>query len=59
MLPNLVMIVAWQSCAHLAPVREVDTLRSPLELSPREPLPYGGGLVYLGARVRAGREKGS
>ena len=38
-LPNLVMIVAWQSCDHQAPVREGDTVRTTLELAHREPLP--------------------
>lgn len=54
-LPNLVTIVAWQSCDHLAPVREGDTLRSSLELEACEPLPDGGGLVHLRSRVRADR----
>jgi acyl dehydratase len=57
-LPNLVMIVAWHGCDHLAPVREGDTLRSALELERAEPLPGGGGLVHLRSRVRADREGG-
>lgn len=55
-LPNLVAIVAWHSCDHLAPVREGDTLRSSLELEACESLPGGGGLVHLRSRVRADRE---
>jgi acyl dehydratase len=58
-LPNLVAILAWQSCEHLAPVREGDTLRSTLELETCEPLPGGGGLVHLRSRVRADREDGA
>jgi len=54
-LPNLVTIVAWQSCDNLAPVREGDTLRSSLELERVEPLASGGGLLHLRSRVRADR----
>jgi acyl dehydratase len=57
-LPNLVTIVAWHGCDHLAPVREGDTLRSTLELERTEPLEGGGGLVHLRSRVRADREGG-
>ncbi len=55
-LPNLVTIVAWHSCDHLAPVREGDTLRGSIELEQTEPLVSGGGLVHLRSRVRADRE---
>ena len=55
-LPNLLAILAWHSCDHLAPVREGDTLHSTLELETCEPLPTGGGLVHLRSRVRADRE---
>jgi acyl dehydratase len=55
-IPNLLTIVAWQSCDHLGPVREGDTLRSTLELEQLEPLSGGGGLVYLRSRVKAIRE---
>lgn len=58
-LPNLVTIVAWHGCDHLAPVREGDTLRSAIELERAEPLPGGGGLVHLRSRVRADREGGA
>jgi acyl dehydratase len=55
-LPNLVTIVAWHSCDHLAPVREGDTLRSTLDLERVEPSFQGGGrLVHLRSRVRAQR----
>jgi acyl dehydratase len=57
-LPNLVTIVAWHNCDHLAPVREGDTLRSSIELQETEPLP-SGGLVHLRSRVRADRESGT
>lgn len=55
-LPNLVSIVAWHGCDHLAPVREGDTLHSALELEQCEPLPAGGGLVHLRSRVRTHRD---
>jgi acyl dehydratase len=55
-IPNLVTVVAWHKCDHLAPVREGDTLRSTLELERVEPLASGGGLVHLRSRVRAIRE---
>ena len=53
-LPNLVTILAWHSCDHLAPVREGDTLRSTIELEQTQPL-ASGGLVHLRSRVRADR----
>jgi acyl dehydratase len=57
-LPNLVTIVAWHSCDHLAAVREGDTLRSTLELEQTESL-ANGGLVHLRSRVRADRDSGA
>jgi acyl dehydratase len=58
-LPNLVTIVAWHGCDHLAPVREGDTLRSTVEVERVDPLTGGGGLVHLRSRVRADREGGA
>jgi acyl dehydratase len=55
-LPNLVTIVAWHGCDHLAPVFEDDTLHSELELTEIEPLDSGGGLVHLRSRVSARRD---
>jgi acyl dehydratase len=55
-LPNLVTIVAWHGCDHLAPVREGDTLRSTLELERIEPLDIGAGLLHLRSRVRTEHE---
>jgi acyl dehydratase len=57
-LPNLVTVVAWEGCDHVAPVFEGDTLTSEIELGEREPLPDGGGLVHLRTRVRARRLDG-
>ncbi len=58
-LPNLVGIVAWHGCDHLAPVFEGDTLHSELDLERCEPLESSGGLVHLRSRVRAEREDGA
>jgi acyl dehydratase len=52
-LPNLLTIVAWQSCDHIAPVREGDTLRSTIVLEFNEPLENGGGFVHLRSQVQA------
>jgi len=55
-LPNLLTIVAWHGCDHLAAVREGDTLRSTLELERIERLSaQGGSLVHLRSRVQAVR----
>ena len=58
-LSNLVTIVAWRGCDHIAPVREGDTLRGTLELEDAEPFEDGGGLVHLRSRVRADRDGGA
>jgi acyl dehydratase len=50
-LPEIVTIVGWHSCEHLAPVHEGDTLRSELELERLEQLPNGGTLAHLRSRV--------
>jgi acyl dehydratase len=55
-LPNLVTIVGWHGCEHLAPVYEGDTLHSVVALERREALPGGGGLVHLRARVSTPRD---
>jgi acyl dehydratase len=52
-LPEIVTIVGWHSCEHLAPVHEGDTLRSELELERLEDLPNGGALAHLRSRVAA------
>jgi acyl dehydratase len=55
-LPNIVTIIGWHACDHLAPVREGDTLRSELEVEEVEPLPGGGALVDLRLGARAHRD---
>jgi len=57
-LPNLVTFVAWRSCDHTGPVFEGDVLRTEFEVEARHPLPDGGGLLDLRARVFAERAEG-
>jgi acyl dehydratase len=52
-LPEIVTIVGWHSCEHLAPVAEGDTLYSTLELERLEALPGRGALAHLRSRVHA------
>jgi acyl dehydratase len=52
-LPEIVTIVGWHSCEHLAPVAEGDTLYSVLELERLEALPGRGALAHLRSRVHA------
>jgi acyl dehydratase len=54
-LPNLVTILAWRGCDHLAPVFEHDMLSTIVSVEALHPLRNGGGLVDLRARVRAER----
>jgi len=58
-LPNLVTIIGWHHCNHLAPVFEGDVLRSTITLQDSEALPAGGGLVTLQCDVDAQRADGS
>ncbi|WP_368680290.1 MaoC family dehydratase (plasmid) [Rhodococcus opacus] len=46
-LHGLVAIIGWQSCDHLAPVYENDTVFSTIEVESVEPLSNGGRLVNL------------
>lgn len=55
-IPEIVTIVGWHSCEHLAPVREGDTLRSEIELERVHALPGGGALAHLRSRVAADGE---
>jgi acyl dehydratase len=63
-LPNLVTIIGWHHCNHLAPVFEGDCLRSTVHLEGTQPLPdgeghKGGGLVTLRIEVEAQRADGA
>jgi acyl dehydratase len=52
LLPNLVTIVGWHACDHLAPVFEDDDLRSTISVEARD-----GQLVHLRSRVRNGDDE--
>jgi 2-methylfumaryl-CoA hydratase len=54
-LPNLVTVVAWRRCDHLAPVFEGDVLATEISIEGTQELEGGGGLVELRARVAAER----
>jgi acyl dehydratase len=59
-LPNLVTVVAWRSCDHLAAVVEGDVLRSVVTVEALEPLAGGdGALVDLRVETAADRADGS
>ena len=53
LLPEIVTIVGWHSCEHLAPVAEGDTIYTELELERIEPLDGRRALAHLRARVEA------
>ncbi|MDP9189084.1 MAG: MaoC family dehydratase [Actinomycetota bacterium] len=57
-LPNMVTILAWQGCDHLAPIFEGDVLATDLSVEGARGLDREGGLVELRARVRAERSDG-
>ena len=52
-LPEMVTILAWRSCDHLAPAFEGDMLETRIEVTGLRPLKNGGGLVDLRAVVTA------
>lgn len=54
-IPNIVTVASWESCDHIGPVHEGDSLTSEIEVTAREPLPDGGGLVRLRSTVDAAR----
>jgi len=54
-LPNVVTLLAWRSCDHLAPVFEGDILRSEVSINNKTVIETGGGLVDVRVRVWAER----
>ena len=58
-LPDLVYIVAWHECRHLAPVFEGDVLRSVIQLERLDPRANGGALVHVRVVVTADRDSGT
>lgn len=55
-LPGLVTVAGWESCDHIGPVHEGDTLRSRIEVGRSRPQPHGGRLIDLRCRVTADGE---
>lgn len=53
-LPELVTLLAWERCDHVAPVFEEDCLTTEVEVLEREPL-IAGALLKLRARTQAER----
>jgi acyl dehydratase len=54
LLPNIVTVLAWESCDHTGPVHEGDTLYSELHVEGAAPLPNGrGGVLRLRSVVYA------
>ena len=54
-LPDLVTVLAWRSCDHLAPVFEGDVLHSVVHVEAVEQLPNEGAVVDLRVRTDAAR----
>ncbi|WP_299574828.1 acyl dehydratase [uncultured Williamsia sp.] len=52
-LPDIVTVTRWESCEHLGPVREGDTLSSELTVTACSPEPQGGGTADLRSIVHA------
>jgi acyl dehydratase len=58
-LPEMMTLLAWRSCDHLAPVFEGDMIETRIEVAGLRPLASGGGLADLRAvaQGRARREE--
>jgi acyl dehydratase len=52
-LPDLLTVIAWQSCDHLAPVHESDLLSSTVQVEQVHPLSQGGFRLDLRSEVWA------
>jgi acyl dehydratase len=54
LLPNLATVLGWESCDHVGPVHEGDTLHSELHVEAADPFPDGrGGVLKLRSLVYA------
>lgn len=53
LLPDLVAVLAWESCDHTGPVHENDTLYSELTVEGADPRPGGGTVLRLHSTVFA------
>ena len=59
LLPNLVTVLGWESCDHVGPVHEGDTLHSELHVEAATPRPDGrGGTLHLRSLVFAAAADG-
>lgn len=54
-LPNLLTLLAWENCDHLAPVLEGDRLRTTFDIRERIPVDQGGALLRITAQCYAAR----
>lgn len=54
-LPNLLTLLAWENCDHVAPVLEGDRLRTEFEILERVAVSNGGCLLRIKARCHAAR----
>lgn len=54
-LPNIMTLLAWKHCDHVAPVFENDILRSEINVLKKTAIAAGGGLVELHIKVWAER----
>ena len=54
-LPNLLTLIAWENCDHLAPVLEGDRLRTTFDIRERIPVAQGGALLRITAKCYAAR----
>lgn len=59
LLPNLITVLGWESCDHVGPVYEGDTLFSELRVESAEPLPSGAGVLRLRSLVSAAGDRSS
>ena len=57
-LPSMLTVLGWQSCDHLGPVREGDTLSSDLTVGAAAALPGGGSALDLRSVATAHRPDG-
>ncbi len=55
-LPSMVTVTGWQSCDHVGPVHEGDTLRSVISIERLQPLPNGGSMAHIRSVVDADGE---
>jgi acyl dehydratase len=54
-LPNVMTLIAWRFCEHIAPVFEGDILRSEVTVDKKTELEQGGGLLDIRLNVYAER----